>query len=333
MSSRTYRESFEEHQQLKSQGASTTFGNVILNDNIDQVISEPCMRSPNIQINASLPCNFRDALSKQYDSSESRVGIIAKLPAKHCLKNSGSVVLSQAQVNDNAYCHPCLTLTTSKCGRLVFCAPMTSFGNNSITEKYSRAGQYARDNVFYEYVALNNRDAASHSTLPILRHEGLDMLKPTYVHLDSGFWIEWDCLAVQQGGRRHLTAPSLVIARELYALAENHRQRYGSSSKIPTNAQRGPCTTTYHQGQRSLSRSSTGSSSSTDSSCGPSPVLAPARPFGYQRIQRYHNSQYRGHAQHVAQPQAPAWTPPARQPARTPFNPMTASWRQIPQRA
>ncbi|KAK4610519.1 hypothetical protein CLAFUW4_14219 [Fulvia fulva] len=135
MSSRFYRESFEEYLQSKSPGASTTFGKVPLSHDFDHVLQGLSISSPNQQITASLPRNFRDALRNDYRPNDSRVGIIAKLPQKQQLQHAGSVVLSQPHVNDGAFGHPCLTLGTSPDGRLVFCAQMTSFGGRDLREK------------------------------------------------------------------------------------------------------------------------------------------------------------------------------------------------------
>lgn len=194
--------------------------------------------------------------------------------------------------------------------------------------RYIHAHQSKLDNILWNYLALDNHGVASHTSMPTLQHTGQVMEKLSYANLDLGFWIEWECLGSFKGGPRRLTLPSLSLARDAYALAENHRQRFGSPASPQLTAS-APCN--IPQGQRQWSGSNGSSSTGRHS-----PVLAPAMPHNHYRQQQYHNSQYQQPRQQpMRTPLAPAFVPRAAQQclSRKPFNPAAASWRPVAQQA
>lgn len=159
--------------------------------------------------------------------------MVAQLPAES-LVPSESVVRLQSQVNTGAYNHPVVILQQSLCRHMVFCAPVTSFGQTSLMEKYKNAGSATKDNVFFRYMAFNH-DARTeqHSALPLLNIDGDAMAKQSYLHLDHGFWIEWNNLSHFGRGLRYLSLPSLLDAQWAYTVAETHRQFSGPSPSTP----------------------------------------------------------------------------------------------------
>ena len=155
-------------------------------------------------------------------------GAISWLPRKHEIP-SNSCAHQQAVLNNGAFHHPCLIAMTSVCGHLVFCMPITSFGNGTIQGKYAPCHNPQRkERIFSEYVALRNRETIPHNLLGELDYTGQRMDKQSYVHLDLGYWVEWYNIGGK--GIHYLTAESLQRVRQLYANAEIDRRQFGSMS-------------------------------------------------------------------------------------------------------
>ncbi|KAK4496193.1 hypothetical protein PRZ48_012173 [Zasmidium cellare] len=166
----------------------------------------PCLRS--LQANSSIA-----------------PGTIVYLPSENTVPLD-SIVRYQPAVNAGAYAHPGLALLESRCGHLVFVAPVTSFRGAGIQAKYNRIGAAAKNDIFWQYLVLDTHLTPAHNDLAALEIAGDRLAKPSYVHLDQGYWIEKVQLAVQGahlGKRTTVTAAALMYAQWAYAVAEGHR--------------------------------------------------------------------------------------------------------------
>lgn len=168
--------------------------------------------------------------SRHLQETDVHLGTITRLPDKVSLPGS-SYANSQDALNDGAFGHPGVIIRRTTCGHLVFCLPVTSFGDATIQEKYA---QSPNCKVMDQYLPLRRRGTKAHHSLPILDHSGPSMPKQSYVHLDHGYWIEWANLERFKGENRRLTQESYDTADrlslELAAKLLRNRRRNGSLS-------------------------------------------------------------------------------------------------------
>ena len=164
-----------------------------------------------------------------------RLGTVAWLPKQANLSQQS---VAHQQLNKEAFGHPCVIIAHSTCSHLVFCLQACSFGGRTIQQKYSTGRNVRRQ--LDSYLALRRRDTVPHNELGELDHTGSDMQKQTYVHLEYGYWIEYDTLTIT--GNRCLTPSSLSRAVELYYGAEMHRRRFGSDSNKRLRSRSPPTT-------------------------------------------------------------------------------------------
>jgi hypothetical protein len=141
--------------------------------------------------------------------------------------------LQQAALNPGAYFHPVLILR--QVGDIVFAAPITSFGEKTLHEKYSNASKAAWDRISQSFIVIRRKESATVdiNTIGQLEHSGRDLQKQSYVNLNHGFWMPRHCLETFRGGERKLTATSLKTAQRAFGRAESHRRVNGLSSRVP----------------------------------------------------------------------------------------------------
>lgn len=181
------------------------------------------------------PCPTIQRRLSPHDAKQGLIGTVAYLPSFQDAQAAGSCIFGQPHVNPAAFQHPCVILETSACGHLSFCAPVTSFGGNSLADKYARASRRTQERFFWEYIAMEGVDG-THSPvndLGTLRIAGAQLEKRSYCHLAEGYWIEWDNLSrFNKMGRRVLDAESIQLVRWAYAVAEHHRSVIGIQDKF-----------------------------------------------------------------------------------------------------
>lgn len=152
-------------------------------------------------------------------------------------------VANGGHVNKGAYAHPGLALLESRCGHFVFVAPMTSFDGAGIQAKYTKLGEASKNNIFWRYLALDAHLLPPHNDLHALEIAGDKLPKPSYVHLEHGYWIERANVKVLGGHKRKLTfvkPGALKYAQWAYSVAEAHRQAWGLSSHVEIQKQQQP---------------------------------------------------------------------------------------------
>ncbi|KAK5114958.1 hypothetical protein LTR85_009996 [Meristemomyces frigidus] len=140
------------------------------------------------------PAVVRTALTQE-DYTVGLNGLIAHLPTQTSVPGT-SIAHQQPEVlNDRAFDHPCVILSTSDCGHMVFCLPATSWGRKSFDQKWHaiRNPQLLAEKRNL-YAALKRHDTVPHNLLGELEHSGPEMPTQTYIHKDHGFWIEWSFL-------------------------------------------------------------------------------------------------------------------------------------------
>ncbi|KXT09593.1 hypothetical protein AC579_2508 [Pseudocercospora musae] len=106
---------------------------------------------------------------------------------------------------------------------------VTSFNGQALQEKYTRANDKS---ILWQYLQIYHPAAPREAPngLGELFLTGDSMAKPSYVNLNGGFWIEWQCLSkFGRTGRVALAAESYFIATWAYAVAEQHRQQVTAS--------------------------------------------------------------------------------------------------------
>ena len=160
-----------------------------------------------------------------------RLGDIGKVPTNSVMRNG-----SQPDINDGAFNHPAIILTQSNCGHLVFCAQLTSFsGYQGIQEKYLEAGNPS----YYLWRYLPIQHSASEAHDPTIQPDQLvldrETEKPSYMNLNTGYWVEWRHLCrftkTEDWQQARLLPHSLDYATWAYARAKEHRDIYGDDSK------------------------------------------------------------------------------------------------------
>ncbi|GAB7366373.1 hypothetical protein MBLNU230_g8171t1 [Neophaeotheca triangularis] len=121
-------------------------------------------------------------------------GLVIRIPHKN-LMPATSHIHTQPGKNRNGFGHPAVTLLTSPCGHMVYCQPVTSFRNKTLEDKYPRdlCNAAKRWETLTDYVrVLHGRDYWEPSLLPVLEVSMHGLEKQSYVHLDFGFWVEWE---------------------------------------------------------------------------------------------------------------------------------------------
>ena len=209
-------------------------------------------------------------------------GLIALLPERHDIE-APSIVHSEAHgVNATAFRHPCVILSFSQCGHMVFCLQVTSFRERDIHEKYSqcRPGEF-KARMFNEYIALQQSQGTfRHNVLGELAHSGPDMEKQSYIHLEYAFWIEVHNLKHLPGNLiRDFTPQTLDYLTQLWVDAEVYRSVHGSTGEGRLSTSPSPSSSRDRSRQSTPAHRRPGPPSTmsrrSDSSSGPAPTRTP----------------------------------------------------------
>lgn len=203
---------------------------------------------------STTPPTVRAALRIQ-DYNAGLNGLIAYLPPKDCVPDHSIAHQQPLVLGDGAFKHPCVILGTSPCGHMVQCLPATSWGGQSLEQKWRniRNPQMMAEKRFL-WSALKRRDTVPHNDLGSLDHSGPEMPSQTYIHKDHAYWIEWSFLDhfKHADGKRQLTAESFQRLVQQYQAAVDHIRIYGrcsSPSSSPRCSPRTPPTPPhYYQG-------------------------------------------------------------------------------------
>ncbi|KAK5114955.1 hypothetical protein LTR85_009993 [Meristemomyces frigidus] len=102
-----------------------------------------------------------------------------------------SIIHQQPWITIGLSDHPVIIIGLKDDGRVAVCLPVTSFGQQTIQEKYNNAGVAARARILGSYMAIQQGDkTVPHNDMPVLQLADGLMLKQSYANMGGFFEIE-----------------------------------------------------------------------------------------------------------------------------------------------